>query len=157
MLSVRVPTGRALDGQVLRHKRVVLVAPGDAQPPADRGGLEVWLQTQPWVSHEPELGLLRRFWRQHFTGRLEVQPALTVPDLRTVLTAVEAGIGVALLPEFLCAEGRRAGRLLDLLGPQPLFSREYLVLAYREADAEREYIRRLAHLLSDGSERPTAT
>ncbi len=55
----------------------------------------------PLISYAEELPILRRYWRTVFGIRLSRPPALVVPDLRGVLTAVSAGAGISVLPRYL--------------------------------------------------------
>lgn len=60
----------------------------------------------------------REVW--HVAGvRARVEPVLVVNDLEVACVAVQAGIGLALLPGLVCREAVRDGRLRVLFGPEP--------------------------------------
>jgi DNA-binding transcriptional LysR family regulator len=113
-----------------------LVGPPDLRPPSGRP-LESWLRGQPWIAYGPELPIIRRFWRQVFNGRPDIRPKLTVPDLRAVCHAVERGLGVSVLPEYLCADAVRAGRLTLLLRPKTPVTNELWLAFARTKQTDR--------------------
>ncbi|MFI2343025.1 LysR substrate-binding domain-containing protein [Nocardia gamkensis] len=69
----------------------------------------------PLISYAADLPILRRYWRHVFGTRLEADPALTVADLRAVLSVVVAGAGISVLPRYLCARDLAAGTVVTLL------------------------------------------
>jgi DNA-binding transcriptional LysR family regulator len=87
-----------------------LVTPPQTRAPGRRA-LEGWLREQRWVAYGADLPIIRRFFRQVFGSRLSVTPALIVPDLRAGLRAVELGLGVSVLPDYLCRSALEAGRI----------------------------------------------
>ncbi|PDP87890.1 LysR family transcriptional regulator [Glycomyces fuscus] len=122
VLSAVRPRGRTLVAEPLADDESVLVA---APSWADRIGRDRLLRqgasalcAVPLVAYDEELPLLRRYWRQVFGGRLTCAPAVTVPDLRGVMSAVAAGAGVTVLPRYLCRGALAEGRLVALLEPE---------------------------------------
>lgn len=80
-------------------------------PPTNRRGLERLSREQRWVAYAPNLPIIRRFMRQVLGRRLAITSALTVPDLRSVRRAVELGMGVSVLPDYLCEQAIAERRL----------------------------------------------
>jgi DNA-binding transcriptional LysR family regulator len=119
-----------------------LVGPPGIRAPRGRA-LEPWLRGQAWIAYGPDLPIIRRFWRQVFNRRPDIRPKLTVPDLRAVSHAVERGLGLSVLPEYLCTDQIRAGRLTLLLRPKPPVTNE-LWLAF---GATKQTDRRVRALL----------
>jgi DNA-binding transcriptional LysR family regulator len=78
--------------------------------PRDLAGLE----TRPCLVFAPEGGTwdLRRGKKR---GQVRVLPRLVVNDYELLHAVVRAGFGIALLPEHLCAEDLRTGRLAPVL------------------------------------------
>jgi DNA-binding transcriptional LysR family regulator len=144
----------ALEFEKLAVERFVLVGPpGYAAPPdpGEAAGIEGWLEEQFWISYGAELPIIRRFWRQSFGRRPEnLQPALVLPDLRSILKAVELGEGIAVLPDYLCRAALRTGRLSVLWEPPEPVENE-LWLAYRKADRADEDLRRTRRLVSEAA------
>ncbi|GGJ40948.1 LysR family transcriptional regulator [Deinococcus roseus] len=147
VVSTRRPTGRVLEGQILSRKHIVLVAPASFPLP-EHEALETWLPAQHWVAHNTDILLIRKFWKDFYSSRLDIQPLLVVPDLRMVLSAVEQGLGLAVLPEFLCLEALQTGRVQRVLGPIELYSREQWIMAYREADRQKDTLRQVMDCLT---------
>jgi DNA-binding transcriptional LysR family regulator len=71
----------------------------------------------PLITYAENLPILRRYWRTIFDTRLTRTPAVVVPDLRGVLSAVTAGAGITVLPTYLCAGELADGRLHQLHQP----------------------------------------
>ncbi|MCC8433403.1 substrate-binding domain-containing protein [Brevibacillus sp. M2.1A] len=62
---------------------------------------EAQLCSQPWINYDLDLPIIRRFWREHFQKRSQTHPTHVVPDLHSVLMAIEHGAGISLLPTFM--------------------------------------------------------
>lgn len=116
------PPRRTASAVPIGAKRFVLVTGRGslpARPIASLGALADWLSGQAWVSYSLELPITRRFWQRELGRALPERPRLVAPDLRAVLRAVELGLGVSLLPTFVCDEPLQAGRVVE---PYPVSS-----------------------------------
>jgi DNA-binding transcriptional LysR family regulator len=156
VISVAKPSVRALQYRVLAEKRFLLVGPAALRPPRAINSLKTlasWLKTQPWIGYSVELPNTRRFWQQVLQTRFESTLALVVADLRTVLRAVQLGLGVTILPEYICAAALQNGRIRELWPIPKFVAEEQWILSYRELDADRPSILQLAELL--GENEPT--
>ena len=129
-LTSATPPRRALRAVPLGAQRFVLVVAPSGAPASPLGSLPElarWLPGRPWTSYSLELPVTRRFWQAVLGQPFTAQPVLVVPDLRAVLRAVELGLGVSLLPHFVCAEALASGRVVepypvsDLVPHQPWF------------------------------------
>jgi DNA-binding transcriptional LysR family regulator len=150
VISAAKPAVRALQYRVLAEKRFVLVGPSALKPPKtirDLKGLAKWLRAQPWIGYSLELPNTRRFWQQVLQPPFESRLALVVSDLRTVLHAVEFGMGVTILPEYVCAAALKAGRIRELWPVKEFVGQDQWILSFRELDADRIAARQLAELL----------
>jgi DNA-binding transcriptional LysR family regulator len=119
-------------------KRFVLVAAPALIPETPFGSiaqLADWLVEQPWVSYSHELPLTRRFWQTSLGRPFVAELHLVAPDLRVVADAVAVGLGVSLLPEFVCAEPLRGGRLAEVHPISDLAPSEPWFACTRAADA----------------------
>lgn len=67
------------------------------------------LQHLPLVAYDDDLSIVRRYWRSQFGQRPANAVAMIVPDLRGVLTAVVAGVGVSALPRYIAEPAVNAG------------------------------------------------
>ncbi|MEU0939402.1 LysR family transcriptional regulator [Embleya sp. NPDC005971] len=132
VLATTRPRGRTLAAVPLMDEEFVLVA---APHWAERIGPDrvaaegpAALRSVPLVSYAEDLPIARRYWRHVFGTRLTERAAITVPDLRGVLTAVVAGAGMTVLPRYLCAGELASGALVALLTPDdPPINTGYLV------------------------------
>jgi DNA-binding transcriptional LysR family regulator len=150
VISVAKPAVRVLQYRVLAEKRFVLVGPSALKPSKairDLKGLANWLRAQPWIGYSVELPNTRRFWQQVLQTPFESRLALVVSDLRTVLHAVEFGMGVTILPEYVCSAALKAGRIRELWPIKQFVGQDQWILSFRELDADRIATRQLAELL----------
>ncbi|WHT18123.1 LysR family transcriptional regulator [Crossiella sp. CA-258035] len=72
----------------------------------------------PLVAYAEELPIIRRYWRSAFGRRPPNELAVVVPDLRAVLTAVVAGMGVSVLPRYVAEPALAAGSVELLHEPE---------------------------------------
>ncbi|WAZ22999.1 LysR family transcriptional regulator [Streptomyces cinnabarinus] len=121
VIATHRPRGRTLLSTPLLDEEFVLAA---APVWADRIGDRVTtegpgvLHTVPLVSYAEDLPILRRYWRHVFDQRLNCRAAVTMPDLRGVLTAVTSGAGFSVLPRYLCERELAEGALMPLHEPE---------------------------------------
>jgi len=122
------PRGRRLRAEPLAEEHFVLVgAPQIATTlptPVDATSLA----GLPLISYAHDLPILRRYWRQVFSTRLDAQPVVVVPDLRAVASTVAAGAGITVLPRYLCCTYLDDGSLVELIETDdPPTNMSYLV------------------------------
>jgi DNA-binding transcriptional LysR family regulator len=72
------------------------------------------LETKPCLAFAPE-GSTWELERGAKIASVAVMPRLVVNDYEMLLSVVRAGFGIALLPEHLCADDLREGRLVPVL------------------------------------------
>ncbi|WP_205692787.1 LysR family transcriptional regulator [Cellulomonas sp. IC4_254] len=122
VIATHRPPGRAFVTQPLAHEDYVLVA-----APAWHRVIAhllpddpcVAVRDVPLVAYAPELPIIRRYWRTAFGKRSTARAAVTVPDLRGVVSAVTAGAGYSVLPRYLCQVELDAGDLVLLHDVDP--------------------------------------
>ncbi|MFF3244603.1 LysR family transcriptional regulator [Streptomyces sp. NPDC002870] len=132
VIATTRPRGRSLTAVPLTDEEFVLVASAQwaQRIGQDRIAAEgpAALRGVPLVAYAEDLPIARRYWRHVFGTRLTGQAAVTVPDLRGVLSAVAAGAGITVLPRYLCQHELAAGTLVQLLTPDdPPINTGYLV------------------------------
>jgi DNA-binding transcriptional LysR family regulator len=139
-------TAREVEYRKLEEERFVLIGGPQATPPVvqpetdlQRDALAAWLPAQPWVVYGPDLPIVRRFWRQIFSRRPEIEPTLIIPDLLLIVQAVASGFGVSVAPFYLCEQALADGRI-QLLWDPPNPVMNDLWLAYRTRDRLRPEI-----------------
>ena len=150
VVTSSTPPRRTIAATTIGHHRFVLVAAPDTAPSSPLSSLEevaTWLRDRSWVSYSLELPRTRRFWQSAlghpFPGRLR----LVAPDLRAVLKAVELGLGVSLLPDFVCAESLAHGRVVELFPVSQLTPGEPLFACTRSGGLARGDVRTLLSAL----------
>lgn len=116
VIATRRPRGRALASVPLADEEYALVA---APAWARHGTDDVCgsLRDVPLVTYAEDLPIVRRYWRTVLGRQLTARPAVTVPNLYAVLSAVTAGAGYSVLPRSLCQEHLDSGRLALLHDP----------------------------------------
>ncbi|WP_336245606.1 LysR substrate-binding domain-containing protein [Nonomuraea sp. SYSU D8015] len=129
-------------------------ADGPGTPPGGGGGGALVggvgpkaLAGVPLVAYAEDLPIVRRYWRTVFGRRPAMAAQVVIPDLRGVLSAVKAGMGVSVLPAYLCRRDLAAGALVTLADPEePPINTGYL--AVRSGAQARPAVARVrAHLL----------
>jgi DNA-binding transcriptional LysR family regulator len=107
-----------------------------------------WLVGKPWVAYSAELPMTRRFWQSALGRPFAADLRLVAPDLRAVVKAVEHGIGISLLPTFVCTEELAGGSILELFPVSDIVPTESWSACTRIGDVGRDHIgvftRRLA-------------
>ena len=128
------------------HEIPIALTDGQGDGHQETARVEEWLKEQRWIVYGTELPIVRRFWRQSFGGRPEIQPSLVLPDLRAILKAVELDQGIAVLPDYLCQDALESGRISVLWEPTEPVENE-LWLACRKTDRADEDIQKSRELL----------
>ncbi|MEU6341238.1 LysR family transcriptional regulator [Streptomyces sp. NPDC046977] len=85
------------------------------------------LDDVPVISYDEGMPLLDHYWSAVFDSSPAIVPAVVVPDLRAVLECVTAGVGMAVLPRYLCGEALAEGSVAALLEPPVPPLRTYFV------------------------------
>ena len=114
---------------VVGHYRYTLVAPSTVSArPASLEDLAASVRGTPWVAYSSDLPRTRRLWKQHLGRTFDADLRLVAPDLRVVLSAVEAGLGTSLLPTLVCRPAIERGSVVEpisvreLVDPRPLWA-----------------------------------
>ncbi|MED1783249.1 LysR family transcriptional regulator [Brevibacillus fortis] len=110
------------------QEEFVLVAPPNYNEPTfeDRESFQAWLCSQPWISYDLDLPIIRRFWREHFQKRPQTHPTHVVPDLHSVLMAIEHGAGISLLPTFMLDDPLSRNKVKTMYPSYTVFNDLYL-------------------------------
>lgn len=146
------PSRRSLRSAPIGTKRFTLVAAPQAAPTPRLQTLRQladWLPGQPWASYSLELPITRRFWQTVLQRPFSARSQLVAPDLRAVLRAVELGIGVSLLPTFVCNEPLAEGRVVEPFAVADLVEEEPWFACTRVGEARRAAVTTLLAALGD--------
>lgn len=155
IVTSTTPPRRQILSTALGVKRFVLVASPSLQSGRrfrSLGELGQWLVGKPWVSYSLELPLTRRFWLTLLDRPFAAELRLVAPDLRAVVSAVELGLGMSLLPSFVCADALASGRVLELHPVSELAPTEPWFACHRSADAADPQITALLSALGGAAE-----
>ena len=134
------PTSRSVQFQVVGDETFSLIGPANCelpQPEMSLPDLAQWLNAKPWVSYSEERPTTRRFWQQSLGTRFAAKTALVVPDILTVVAAVELGIGLTIVPSYLCQDALNKGRVQQVWPITDLIPSERRYACFRRADADR--------------------
>ena len=125
-----------------------LVAPANDMLPADLNKtgkpnqIEHVLLDKNWISYSAELPIIRRFWHVAFKRRPTIEPVMIVPSLLLIRKAVEFGVGISVLPRYLCRELLNTGEIKVLWEPKKSMLND-LWIATRKIDRNKPEIEQL--------------
>lgn len=88
------------------------------------------LDGPPVIAVSDSMPVIRRYWLAVYGTEPPGPPAVTVHDLRAVMSLVRQGAGITVLPRYLCREQLALGQLVDLVQP-PVAPSNALFLATR--------------------------
>ncbi|MBS2970250.1 LysR family transcriptional regulator [Metabacillus sp. KIGAM252] len=115
-----------IEYKLIEKEEFFVTIPSSMIGPADGDNAEAWLLSQKWISYGMELPIIRRLWREHFKKRPELDPHYVIPDLRGILTAVEIGIGISLLPHYLIDNSVKRGTVKTVLQEYTVLNEIYI-------------------------------
>jgi DNA-binding transcriptional LysR family regulator len=120
MIATQQAYRRGIHYVPLHVERFLLVGASNLEPPtgADVKQFTVWLSGLSWLAYAPDLPIIRRYWQDVFQARPTITPSLTVPDLLSILRAVTLGLGVSILPDYLCQAALNEGAIRILWQPE---------------------------------------
>ncbi|MDY7102722.1 MAG: LysR family transcriptional regulator [Actinomycetota bacterium] len=115
-ITSTTPPRRSVVAEPLGERRFVLVVDPGSRPDdlTSLDELAAWLPGRPWVSYSDELPITRRFWQHTLGVPFGARLRLVAPDLRAVADAVALGLGVSLLPTYVCDAPMVEGRIVEL-------------------------------------------
>ncbi|HLU27731.1 MAG TPA: substrate-binding domain-containing protein, partial [Glycomyces sp.] len=140
VVSTTKPGRGDLRGTPLFDERFVLVAPPGYGPVEGMSECAKAAGDFPpecrMIAYAPDLPVVRRYWRTVYSRLPDMTGAMIVPDLRSVLNAVKAGLGVSVLPTYLCSAELERGEIAIVHRPETTpFNTIYLV-ERRSSNAE---------------------
>lgn len=126
-----------------------IVLPADLKKAAvPLSEIERFLQARKWISYAIELPIIRRFWHIAFKRRPDIDPVMVIPSLLLIRKAVELGMGISVLPRYLCLESLNAGKLTILWEPDVPVVND-LWVATRKVDRNNPAVEQLIALMRD--------
>ncbi len=102
------PELRGINYERFSQEMIVLVAGKDLDAsdfdPADPVALRDWLQQQSWYGIAGDNDHMLRFWKQNFQRSPDFRPNYIVPNFNSILRSLSRAPGLAIIPDFLCAQ-----------------------------------------------------
>jgi DNA-binding transcriptional LysR family regulator len=148
---------RGVVAQQIGEKQFALVASPSLLPAAPARSLPDlgrWLSSQRWVAYSHELPITRRFWKEVLALPFTADLRLVAPDLRAVAAAVISGMGVSILPTFVCVPGFAAGTIAEVYPVADRIPAEPWIACTRSGDPDRPAVAALLEALAS-TENPT--
>ncbi|HWV75297.1 MAG TPA: LysR family transcriptional regulator [Pseudosphingobacterium sp.] len=77
----------------------------------DLEGGEKWLKEQIWYSTAADMENVKKFWQLNFKHHPDFKPNYIVPNICSIVRCLSDGHGLSIIPNFLCREEIKSGRL----------------------------------------------
>jgi len=77
----------------------------------DLTALQDWLKQQKWYGTTGDMENLRHFWNLNFDHHPDFRPNYIVPNLNSIVRCLTGGIGLAIIPDFLCKKEVQNGQI----------------------------------------------
>lgn len=129
-ITASLPDSKLYDYEVLDSEELVLVAHRlFAQNLSSLPVTAEDLNALPVVSYDNQLPLIREYFDTVFRTRCQSRVIARCPDIRAIAGIVRSGVGYTILPDYLCIEDIKSGRLVEI-GPKG--PENHLYLAWRK-------------------------
>jgi DNA-binding transcriptional LysR family regulator len=130
----------------IEEEKFVVVTPFDYEYKVEeKMENEKWLASQKWLSYGLELPIIRRYWQQHFRKRPDFQACHVIPDLKSILEAIENGMGISVLPRYLIEESLQLNRI-KVMFPE-LYAENTIYAAYKAEQKNNPNLEQVLHVL----------
>lgn len=73
--------------------------------------IESWLKSEKWYGTTGDMEHLRRFWQLNFNKHPDFRPNYIVPNLNSIVRCLSSGLGLAVIPDFLCKKEIENGQV----------------------------------------------
>lgn len=119
IITPQMVVSKDVDYEAFSKETVVLVGGNNIDKDAlnaiaalnDRNALEDWLKQQKWYGTTGDMEHLRRFWQLNFNKYPDFRPNYIVPNLNSIVRCLSSGIGLAVIPDFLCRREIESGQI----------------------------------------------
>jgi DNA-binding transcriptional LysR family regulator len=101
--------------KIIGKEKLIIVA--SATMAADFKGKTITaelLESFPLIAYDEQLPLIRDVFKKIFGIATDMQPSITVPDLRIIERMLREHSGWTVMPEYLCQEEIDAGRIVKI-------------------------------------------
>jgi DNA-binding transcriptional LysR family regulator len=117
--TVRIPRRSVGYEPIYREEFVLVGAPrwaAIALPGIAAHGADAIIAL-PWLSYGPDLPIIRRYFRDVFRAAPPNAAIQIIPDLRALMQSCAAGLGLTVLPTYLCGALIQEGALVQMHNP----------------------------------------
>lgn len=119
IITPQMIASKDLEYEAFSKETIVLVGGNEVDKDAlnvvaatnDRAALEDWLKQQKWYGTTGDMEHLRRFWQLNFNKYPDFRPNYIVPNLNSIVRCLSSGIGLAVIPDFLCRREIESGQI----------------------------------------------
>ncbi|NML21693.1 LysR family transcriptional regulator [Pseudoflavitalea sp. G-6-1-2] len=119
IITAKKGTSSNIDYEEFASENIVLVGGREVDISAfkqvrktkDKNKLEQWLKQQKWYGTTGDMEHLLRFWSMNFDKKPDFRPNYIVPNVSSIVRCLSGGKGVAVLPDFLCANEIKSGEV----------------------------------------------
>lgn len=119
IITPQMVVSKDVDYEAFSKETIVLVGGNDIDKDAlntiaatnDRNALEAWLKQQKWYGTTGDMEHLRRFWQLNFNKYPDFRPNYIVPNLNSIVRCLASGVGLAVIPDFLCRREIESGQI----------------------------------------------
>ncbi len=94
-----------------------LVAPANMEIPSNLS--RSWIIKQKWISYDAKLSIIRKYFQATYNIKPAIAPTLISPNLHAILKSVEEGLGISVLPDYLCENSLKERKIILLDKPNP--------------------------------------
>jgi len=119
-------------------------------PRLHEGPADEVLAGESLVAYSEEMPIVRSYWSLVFNVHPRSRHAIVVPDLRGVLAAVAAGIGISVVPGYLCQSAIDCGEVHQILTPEQSPTATLVLVVRARALSQRHLAAVHSHLVEHG-------
>ncbi len=144
------PIKKSITSTLIDQTSFVLVANKVLFPKNQLSSIEQlygWVHQKSWLSYSLELPITRKFWQTAFSVPFNANVVFVAPDLRAVLESVEKGMGISLLPTYICSQSLSLGKIKQIFPVGKLVPSQYWFGCMRQVDTNRMHIQSFLELL----------
>lgn len=121
-----------------------LVAPKELDIPKEYS--RSWLIKQRWISYDAKLSIIRKYFQSTYNIKPAIAPTLISPNLHAILKAVESGVGMSVLPDYICKKSVDEGQVILVDKPTPAIS-NHLYFIYKNIKKESLLVKEFLNML----------
>lgn len=107
-ITASTPDDKRFDHALIAEEHLWLIAPAEMAIPKTPAQL---IASQPFCAYDSDLPLVRKWTEANGIALPNIEPSVTIPDLRTLLKFVESGAGWSVIPDYIAKSAISARRV----------------------------------------------